>query len=172
MGAHVSASPNHQTGRTTPLGTRFCVALAGAFGYELDPGKLSRKEREAIQLQIRDYHRWQKLLAQGDYLRLTDDQSRFVAWENLSGDRSECLVSLVMRNAEANPRPLHLRLKGLDPKAVYILEEQQISSGSEYPVMKQRSFTGAALMYAGITLPALLGDYPSALLYFKRQERA
>ena len=172
MGAHVSASPNHQTGRTTPLGTRFCVALAGAFGYELDPGKLSRKEREAIQLQIRDYHRWQKLLAQGDYLRLTDDQSRFVAWENLSGDRSECLVSLVMRNAEANPRPLHLRLKGLDPKAIYILEEQQISSGSEYPVMKQRSFTGAALMYAGITLPALLGDYPSALLYFKRQERA
>jgi alpha-galactosidase len=77
-----------------------------------------------------------------------------------------------MRNAEANPRPLHLRLKGLDPKAVYILEEQQISSGSEYPVMKQRSFTGAALMYAGTTLPALLGDYPSALLYFKRQERA
>ena len=172
MGAHVSASPNHQTGRTTPLGTRFCVALAGAFGYELDPGKLSKEEREAIQRQIRDHHRWQKLLDQGDYWRLTDDQSRFVAWENLSGDRSECLVSLVMRNAEANPRPLHLRLKGLDPKAVYILEEQQISSGSEYPVMKQRSFTGAALMYAGITLPALLGDYPSALLYFKRQERA
>ena len=172
MGAHVSASPNHQTGRTTPLGTRFCVALAGAFGYELDPGKLSKEEREAIQRQIRDYHRWQKLLDQGDYWRLTDDQSRFAAWENLSGAGSECLVSLVMRDVEANPRPLHLRLKGLDPKAVYILEEQQISSGSEYPVMKQRSFTGAALMYAGITLPALLGDYPSALLYFKRQERA
>ncbi len=172
MGAHVSASPNHQTGRTTPLGTRFCVALAGAFGYELDPGKLSKEEREAIQRQIRDHHRWQKLLDQGDYWRLTDDQSRFVAWENLSGDRSECLVSLVMRDAEANPRPLHLRLKGLDPKAVYIIEQQQITSGSDSPVMKQRSFTGSALMYAGITLPALLGDYPSALLYFKRQEHA
>ena len=36
MGAHVSAVPNHQTGRVTPLATRGCVAMAGTFGYELD----------------------------------------------------------------------------------------------------------------------------------------
>ena len=29
MGAHVSASPNHQTGRKTPLSTRGIVAMAG-----------------------------------------------------------------------------------------------------------------------------------------------
>ncbi|MBP5254660.1 MAG: alpha-galactosidase, partial [Lachnospiraceae bacterium] len=32
MGAHVSAVPNHQTGRVTPLETRAAVAMAGCFG--------------------------------------------------------------------------------------------------------------------------------------------
>ena len=170
IGAHISASPNHQTGRTTPLETRFCVATAGAFGYELDPGKLSTEEQETIRKQIRDYHSWQPLLDKGDYWRLTDDRGSFVAWQNLASDRSECLVSLVMREAEANPRPLHLRLKGLDPEAVYVLEEQRFPSGTDIKAMKKRCFTGAALMYAGITLPAMRGDYPCAILYLKIQD--
>ena len=41
MGAHVSAVPNHQTGRLTPLATRAAVAFFGVFGYELDPTALS-----------------------------------------------------------------------------------------------------------------------------------
>ena len=41
MGAHVSACPNHQTGRSVPLSTRATVAMAGTFGYELDPAKLT-----------------------------------------------------------------------------------------------------------------------------------
>lgn len=35
VGSHVSAVPNHQTGRTTELATRAAVAMAGSFGYEL-----------------------------------------------------------------------------------------------------------------------------------------
>ncbi|MFR1255126.1 MAG: alpha-galactosidase [Eubacterium sp.] len=38
MGAHVSAIPNHQSGRKTPLATRGCVAMSGNLGYELDLG--------------------------------------------------------------------------------------------------------------------------------------
>ncbi len=48
VGAHVSAVPNHQTGRVTPFHTRGVVAMAGAFGYELDPKKLSEEEKQAI----------------------------------------------------------------------------------------------------------------------------
>jgi len=33
MGAHVSAVPNHQTHRSTPLETRAAVAMGGTFGY-------------------------------------------------------------------------------------------------------------------------------------------
>ena len=45
MGAHVSAVPNHQTGRVTDMNTRGVVAMTGAFGYELDLGKYLRKIR-------------------------------------------------------------------------------------------------------------------------------
>lgn len=36
MGSHVSAVPNHQTGRSVSLHTRGVTAMAGCFGYELD----------------------------------------------------------------------------------------------------------------------------------------
>ena len=36
MGAHVSAVPNHQVSRITPLATRAAAAFFGVFGYELD----------------------------------------------------------------------------------------------------------------------------------------
>jgi alpha-galactosidase len=45
MGAHVSASPNHQTGRRHSLAFRAIVALIGHFGVELDPLALAAEER-------------------------------------------------------------------------------------------------------------------------------
>ena len=50
--SHVSAVPNHQTGRVTSLHTRGVVAMAGTFGYELDPGKLSDREKEEVKEQV------------------------------------------------------------------------------------------------------------------------
>ena len=40
MGSHVSASPNHQLHRQTPLWTRANTAFFGTFGYELDLAQL------------------------------------------------------------------------------------------------------------------------------------
>ena len=48
VGAHVSACPNHQTGRSVPLSTRADVALAGSFGYELDLRLLSDEEKAQV----------------------------------------------------------------------------------------------------------------------------
>ena len=48
VGAHVSASPNHQSGRTTPLHTRGVVAMSGTFGYELDPERLTEEDKTGI----------------------------------------------------------------------------------------------------------------------------
>lgn len=43
--AHVSAVPNHQTGRSTSLKTRGETAMSAVFGYELDLTKLSPEEK-------------------------------------------------------------------------------------------------------------------------------
>lgn len=154
MGAHVSASPNHQTGRTTPIQTRGVVAMSGAFGYELDLTKLPESDKEAIRSQVRQYHQDEVLIHQGDYYRLTDvTKGYFAAWQIVSKDKSNSLLNLVITRPQPNPAPLHIRLKGLDPDKLYkIAEDDQIISG-------------AALMNGGYTFRPMMGDYRSAQLH-------
>ena len=169
VGAHVSTAPNHQTGRTTPFGTRATVAMSGTFGYELNPAKLSTAEKDEIRQQLERFRNLRTLIGEGDYYRLTQpDKGRFTAWEQVSPDKSRALMSLVLTEPEANPKPLHLKLKGLDPDAVYELVNADFyGCAASMPALK---LTGAALMYAGITLPIMLGDTPSAQLVWKKAE--
>jgi alpha-galactosidase len=174
MGAHVSACPNHQTGRTVPLGTRAVAAMSGTFGYELDPARLTDAEKDEIRAQIRRFRALDALLQGGDYHRLAANE-RFTAWAIAAPDGSEALVSVVVTHTEANPRPLHLRLRGLDPDADYVLAEQAffgcaLPPGAESPggADPARRYGGAQLLCGGWTLPALYGDYPSVQLHFKR----
>ena len=44
MACHVTASPNHQTKRVTPLKYRFDVAMTGRLGFELHPKDMSADE--------------------------------------------------------------------------------------------------------------------------------
>ncbi|MBQ6123372.1 MAG: alpha-galactosidase, partial [Clostridia bacterium] len=164
---HVSASPNHQTGRTTPLGTRFTVAMAGAFGYELSPAALSEEEKAEIRSQIARYREWEPLVRNGDYYRLAvEGDGGMKAWMFVSEDKTEALLSVVATEAAANPRPAHLRLKGLDPKGRYRLAESRFyGCGARMPVSE---YSAAALMFAGLTLPPMPGDYPSAQFFFRR----
>ena len=156
MGAHVSASPNHQTGRSAPIETRAVAAMTGAFGYELNPAQLSAEEKAAVREQIARFRRYDALIRGGDHYRLSNprDEKRIAAWQFVAPDKSETLLSVVVTHPEANPRPLHLRLKGLDPDAIYAAD-----SGA-------RVYSGAALMYGGWTLDALFGDYPAAQVHF------
>ena len=159
MGAHVSASPNHQTGRTTPMHTRAIVAMAGAFGYELDLTKLSDAEKDEIRAQIRRFRADEGVAQNGLYYRLTDETNTwFTAWQTVSEDQSRSIVSIVVQNVEPFKSAPHLRLKGLDPDAVYEIEEENIA------------VSGAALMRAGYTFPRMLGDYPAAQLHLKKKE--
>ena len=52
IGCHVSAVPNHQVDRITPIETRGVVAMSGNFGYELDITKLPESEKEIIKSKI------------------------------------------------------------------------------------------------------------------------
>jgi len=171
VGAHVSTAPNHQTGRTTPFGTRAAVAMAGTFGYELDPAKLTAEEKAQISWQLQRFRALRGMIGEGEYYRLTEGGTGpYTAWQSVSTDRGETLLTLVMTNPEANPRPLHICLKGLDPDAVYELREEEFfGCGARMPE-NTRCLSGAALMYAGVTLPPLLGDTPGVQLVWKRKK--
>lgn len=176
VGAHVSVSPNHQTGRVAPIGTRATVAMSGTFGYELDVRKLSGKEQDAVRAQIARFKECDALIQGGDYYRLAAPQEgRFCAWEIAAPDGSEALVSYVFTGSSAYGGRTHLRLKGLNPQATYRLTMAEFSGGetlaSEHMSDAQtraHAFSGASLMYAGVTLPRMHGNAPSAQLRFTR----
>ena len=154
MGAHVSAVPNESNGRITSMETRGVTAMAGTFGYELDPRKTSAEEKEIIKQQVAFFKEHYDLIQYGDYYRLTGPSGPFTAWEQVSPDRREALVSVVYGAARAAAPFRVLRLKGLDPALRY-----QVDGQGAYP--------GDVLMNAGWPLPLAGGDYPALQLYLR-----
>ena len=172
LGAHVSACPNHQTGRSAPLGTRAVVAMAGAFGYELDPARLSAEEKAEIREQIARFREYDELVRTGEHYRLrSEGEARCGAWAFVAPDRGAALLSVVLPAPEANAPPIHIRLKGLAPDGRYRLARAAFFGcfNDPQPLPRDR-FGGAELMCGGITLPELLGDVPSAQLLFVRED--
>ncbi len=122
MAAHVSAVPNHQVGRSTPLDTRAAVAFFGNLGYELDPRHLSSAERARVREQTAWYQERRELLHGGRFLRLVspfEGDGNETAWMTVSDDRRRALVGWYRVLSHAVPGPAWLRLRGLDPAARY-----------------------------------------------------
>ena len=157
MGSHVSAVPNHQTGRVTSMHTRGVAAMSGTFGYQLNPALLNAKEKAEIRAQLAQYREYQELIREGDYYRLSNPfQDNFAAWMVVSDDRSKALVSVIRLTAEANPPAAYVTLKGMEEDAFY----REKTTGKVYP--------GAALMEAGILLPAAVSEYEAYQIELER----
>ena len=147
VGSHVSAAPNHQTGRVTSLKTRGTVAMAGSFGYELDLNKLSEAEKEEIAEQVSSYKGYQRLIYEGNYYRLRNPyEDNMAVWAFVAKDRKEALVQGVVLRAASNVLRGSVRLRGLDAESFY----QSAQDG--------RVYTGRALMAGGLLLPRTEGD--------------
>lgn len=158
VGSHVSAVPNHQTGRSTDLKTRGVVAMAGSFGYELDLNLITVEEKELVKQQIRDYKKYWNLIHKGLYYRLTElfENSAFAAWEFVDEEGAELLLNLVTLDTQCNPPALFVRLKGLDPDGVYQDTDSKVC------------YRGGALLYAGIPVPRMMGEYQAWQMHLQK----
>ncbi len=157
MGAHVSAVPNHQVGRTTPLKTRGYATVVGQFGYELDIEKLNNDEIEAIKGQIEEYKGIRETIHKGSMYRLTSPfEGQSSAWEFVSEDKSE--VVLMHFTILVSPQlPLEcVRAEGLDAHGIYIDK----ATNKEY--------SGEFLMNRGIYFDNSQ-DFDSKLIRFSRK---
>lgn len=156
VGSHVSAVPNHQTGRITTLETRATVAMAGSFGYELDLNLLSEDEKRTVEKQVERYKRFQPLIYDGSYFRLSDPYAdHMAAWSFVSQDQSRVLVQGVIYRAKPNTLRRRLRLRGLISHAHYRIKGEDAV------------YTGSALMAGGILLPRPTGDDVSFEFYLE-----
>lgn len=123
MGCHVSASPNHQTARRSPIESRFNVAAFGVLGYELDLTQLTPAEQKAAAAQIAYYKAHRTLFQYGRFVRLSSPfaENRF-AWMVISRDRREAVVGEFLHMLVPNTETPPLRLALLNPNFLYDIE--------------------------------------------------
>ncbi|MBR6720113.1 MAG: alpha-galactosidase [Clostridia bacterium] len=119
-GAHVSAVPNHQVGRTTPLHTRGNVAMTGQFGYELDLTKLSEDELNTIKNQVATYKSFGTKITEANLYRLRSSfYGNITAWEFLSEERDFAVVMVANKLGIPSAPNEFIKLKNLVPDAEY-----------------------------------------------------
>lgn len=153
MGAHISDS-----GRFVPLQTKAVVAMCGTFGYELDASKLSEEEQEICRKQSDLFRKYYPIIFGGDYYRLSNpfEVGNMTAWQHVTKDRKESLLSVVVTNLTCNGPQEYVKAKGLIPDAMY-----QINDGEQV-------LSGAALMHAGLPIDREVPEYSSFQFYLKQ----
>lgn len=125
MGAHVSASPNEQLRRNTPLKIRGDVAFFGAFGYELDLDKLSSTELASIKKQIELMKKYRSIFQYGTFYRLKSPfEGNIVSWMVVSEDKSQAIVGYYKILNDVNCEYRRLCLPGLDADTLYNVQEE------------------------------------------------
>jgi alpha-galactosidase len=152
MGSHVSAVPNHQVHRHTPLEIRADVAMAGCFGYELDPLTFTDAEAREVTETNAWYREHRAVLQFGDFYRLVSPfEGPSAAWMTVSRDQRRAVVFFFQVLAQPNAPQTVLRARGLDPDRVYTVDGPGMAG----------TFGGDELMGVGLRLPDLRGDYRS-----------
>ncbi|KAL4888876.1 putative alpha-galactosidase G [Aspergillus ambiguus] len=157
MGAHISAVPNHQTGRTTPLSFRAHVAMmGGSFGLELDPSEIPLEEKATIPELIALAEKVNPIVVTGDMWRLSlPDESNWPAVQFISEDRSQAVLFYFQLSPNVNHTMPRVRLQGLDMNAMY-----RVDGAGPY--------SGAMLMNLGLQY-SFSTEYGSKVVFLAKQ---
>ncbi len=200
MGAHVSAVPNHQLGRITPMHTRGLIAMSGVLGYELDLRALDDEERAAVRGQIDFYTRNREALQFGAFRRLYDPfgggAARIASGASAAGlpdgygggpgvsigsaGLAGATVGLGENQAAA------WSIHAPDGGTVFVILLRMLAPGDRLPprlllrgldpdavyedVEGEASYSGAELMTRGISLAPYGGDFDATLIELRRRE--
>ena len=167
MAQHVSASPNHQTGRVIPLKFRFDVAMTGRLGMEMKPSDLSDKEREYAKKAFAFYKEIRPIVQLGDQYRLLSpyEGNGFCSEMFVKEDKSEAVFFCYKFENYIGLETPRWHMAGLDPDASYRLNEFGGTERSRY--FEGKTFSGRFLMETGID--ATLGrQFASRVIRLKR----
>ena len=152
---HVTASPNDQNGRITPLQTRLNLATIGNLGFELALDTLNTDEQKVITAQIKQTKTWQPIFNDARFYRLTDwrDQPDCQAWLLVTRDQQQALCFYTTGLSSAVKVPTQLPLHYLADQCRYLVHGQARS--------------GQVLNQVGLTIPPAKHDFESHLLWLR-----
>ena len=154
ISAHVTASPNHQNGRITPLKTRADVAYAGIFGYELDITQMSNEDIEEIKKQISFYKSIRTLIRTADFYRLQSPyETNYCTWQAVSPDKNEAFVMSCKIETVRDKENNYIKLYGLDSSATYT------------DTLTGKTYYGDELLNRGIMFEYELKDFSTVIMH-------
>ena len=124
MGAHLSAVPNQQTGRTLPVDFRGHVAMmGGSFGLELDPAEIPESDKAALPGLIELAEKVNPIILSGDMYRLSlPEESNWPAVLFISEDAKQAVLFYFQINPNINNAIPWVKMQGLDPNATYSVD--------------------------------------------------
>ena len=157
MGAHLSAVPNQQSGRTLPVAFRGHVAMmGGSFGLELDPADTPAEDKAALPGLIALAEKVNPIVLTGDMYRLNfPEDSNWPAVLFLSEDGAQGVLFYFQINPNINHAVPWVRMQGLDAKAMYSVDGNA-------------TYSGATLMNIGLQFP-FETDYGSQVVFLEKQ---
>ncbi len=159
MVGHVSAVPNHQTGRITSFKTRNDVAQMCNFGYELNVNQLSEEEIAEIPKQVEEHKGLEPLIREGKYYRLLNPfETKRCAWELVSKDQEKAYIMLGAVSISAQDNGFFVKPLGLHPEYIYQVSGTDIVAD------------GQTIMNIGIPVRKRLTDYETRTYYLTRVE--
>lgn len=154
ISAHVTASPNHQNGRITPLKTRADVAYTGMFGYELDITQMSNEDIEEIKKQISFYKSIRTLIRTADFYRLQSPyETNYCTWQAVSPDKNEAFVMSCKIETVRDKENNYIKLYGLDSSATYT------------DTLTGKTYYGDELLNRGIMFEYELKDFSTVIMH-------
>lgn len=155
IASHVTASPNHQTGRVTPLKFRFDVAMTGRLGFELRPEKLMPSEIEFSKKAVNEYKRIRPVIQGGDLYRLRspfDNADSALMYLKNEGDKQHAVVFAFLSEKRYTDKFSPLKLEGLDPLKRYVVKEINLDNKRTLTPIHEKTIGGDYLMYHGIPI--------------------
>lgn len=157
MGAHISAVPNQQTGRTVPLSFRGHVAMmGGSFGLELNPAEMPEEDRAAIPGLIALAEKVNPIVLTGDMYRLSlPEDSKWPAVLFIAQDGKQAVLFYFQTAPNVDNAIPRIKMQGLDPQAMYSVDGEA-------------TYSGATLMNLGLQF-SFASDVGSKVVFLEKQ---
>jgi alpha-galactosidase len=154
MGSHVSAAPNHQTGRRHSLAFRALMALPYHLGIELDPLGMTAEEMVELSGYIALHKRLRGLFHHGAWFRHPVIDGRHVFGVR-SADGRHATIIVAQSAVQLREMPAPVRVPGLARDTMFRLSipaPQRLHAARVLP--EQRAFLAGGVRVSG----GMLGD--------------
>ncbi len=155
MASHISAAPNHQTGRNVPIKFRIDVAMSGRLGMEIQPANMSQAEKDLCREAISDYKLIRPVVQFGDLYRLNSpyDNDGVTSLMYCAEDKSRAVFYWWKPLTFIDEHLPVIKMQGLDPDRYYKVRE--LHPIDRFPLSAEgKVFSGKFLMENGLVMPA------------------